>query len=39
VLGSRDRKRTAADLVRTAPARGLTLMEVIYQPESEEETS
>ncbi len=39
VLASRDRKRTAADLVRTAPARGLTLMEVIYQPESEEETS
>ena len=39
VLASRDRKRTAADLVRTAPARGLTLMEVIYQPESAEETS
>ena len=38
VLASRDRKRTAADLVRTAPARGLTLMEVIYQPESAEET-
>ena len=39
VLASRDRMRTAADLVRTAPARGLTLMEVIYQPESAEETS
>jgi tRNA pseudouridine38-40 synthase len=39
LLAARDRRRTAADLVRTAPARGLTLMEVIYQPESAEETS
>ena len=31
LLAARDRRRTAIDLVKTAPARGLTLMEVIYR--------
>jgi tRNA pseudouridine38-40 synthase len=39
LLAARDRKRAAADLVKTAPAGGLTLLEVIYRPESQEETS
>ena len=39
LLASRDRKRASADLVKTAPAGGLTLLEVIYRPESQEETS
>ena len=39
LLGACDRKRAAADLVKTAPARGLTLLEVIYRPEAIEETS
>jgi tRNA pseudouridine38-40 synthase len=39
LLAARDRKRAADDKVRTAPARGLTLMEVIYRPESREEKS
>jgi tRNA pseudouridine38-40 synthase len=39
LLAARDRKRSAADLVKTAPARGLTLLEVIYRPESTKETS
>jgi len=33
LLAARDRKRSAADLVKTAPARGLTLLEVIYRPD------
>ncbi len=39
LLGARDRRRTATDLVKTAPARGLTLLEVIYRPEAMKETS
>ena len=39
LLAARDRRRSAADLVKTAPARGLTLLEVIYRPEAIEETS
>ena len=35
LLAARDRRRTAADLVKTAPARGLTLLEVIYRSEIE----
>jgi tRNA pseudouridine38-40 synthase len=33
LLAARDRQRAAADLVKTAPARGLTLLEVIYRPD------
>jgi hypothetical protein len=39
LLAARDRRQSAADLVKTAPARGLTLLEVIYRPEAIEETS
>lgn len=39
LLAARDRRRTAADLVKTAPARGLTLLEVIYRPETTGETT
>jgi tRNA pseudouridine38-40 synthase len=35
LLAARDRRQTAADLVKTAPARGLTLLEVIYRSEIE----
>ncbi|MDQ6919589.1 MAG: tRNA pseudouridine(38-40) synthase TruA [Candidatus Dormibacteraeota bacterium] len=39
LLAARDRRRTATDLVKTAPAGGLTLLEVIYRPEAMKETS
>lgn len=39
LLASRSRERAARDLVKTAPARGLTLTKVIYRSESEEESS
>jgi len=39
LLAARDRRRAAGDKVRTAPAGGLTLMEVIYGMNSSEEKS
>jgi tRNA pseudouridine38-40 synthase len=38
LLAARDRRRASADLVKTAPARGLTLMEVTYPKELKEES-
>ena len=36
LLAARDRRRAAMDKVRTAPARGLTLVEVLYRKDSKE---